>query len=367
MKNSFWRPMFSKFCKCLYLFILIGLTTNLAEARYLSQYATCKVPGYRLIDLGPSRHSERVLSRQCWPLSLAPKTNNKSQVVGNRGEQAFIWQENLGFFHFFKCGLCTNFVDIANNGTILGRVHDIDGSSEWFIWSENQCKRDTLPTYLGTECLYGEDLFLRSINDHGQIVGARRMDGDNYRAIFWDHKKRMMEIKPGILLDVNNKNNMLGIESSLYREQPFLWHIRGGKSIIGDDPCTGKPSCLIKFGFPVISADNTVYGTYTAQKKGIPYVYAYHWNCEDQFFGTLNLCNMKITAVNRCHTLVGKQGCHAVISINHSPPKRLIKQVKNNAVGWNLIEATDINDLGQIVGYGTRWGKIHLFMLDPIP
>ena len=33
--------------------------------------------------------------------------------------------------------------------------------------------------------------------------------------------------------------------------------------------------------------------------------------------------------------------------------------------GWELIEATDINDAGQIVGYGRFQGRIRAFLLTP--
>ena len=33
--------------------------------------------------------------------------------------------------------------------------------------------------------------------------------------------------------------------------------------------------------------------------------------------------------------------------------------------GWLLTEATDVNDSGQIVGYGLRRGELHGFLLSP--
>jgi probable HAF family extracellular repeat protein len=36
--------------------------------------------------------------------------------------------------------------------------------------------------------------------------------------------------------------------------------------------------------------------------------------------------------------------------------------------GWNLVEATALNDVGQIVGYGTNpLGQTHAFLLTPTP
>jgi hypothetical protein len=37
------------------------------------------------------------------------------------------------------------------------------------------------------------------------------------------------------------------------------------------------------------------------------------------------------------------------------------------SLGWELIYATDINDRGQIVGYGLVNGQGHAFLLSPVP
>ena len=38
-----------------------------------------------------------------------------------------------------------------------------------------------------------------------------------------------------------------------------------------------------------------------------------------------------------------------------------------NAPGWELLEAHDVNDLGQIVGLGRFNGVRHGFLLNPVP
>ena len=40
----------------------------------------------------------------------------------------------------------------------------------------------------------------------------------------------------------------------------------------------------------------------------------------------------------------------------------------NPISGWTLVEAQDINDIGQIVGYGfNSGGQEHAFLLTPVP
>lgn len=44
---------------------------------------------------------------------------------------------------------------------------------------------------------------------------------------------------------------------------------------------------------------------------------------------------------------------------------RNLNQLLPAGIGWELIEATDINDAGQIVGYGRFQGRIRAFLLTP--
>lgn len=351
------------------IFILIlGLTILITklEARYLNQYVSPPLPRYQITDLGPTTLSERVLSHGCWPISLGPKLNNKGQVIGNRGSSGFVWESCKGFTEYNKWGIFTNFIDINNKGVILGRAYDNNETFEWFTWLENQCQREEIPSFLDFKCLDSDTLFFRAINDSGCLVGSRYLGYNQYRSVFFDSRKNLKELKIGILLDVNDEDNIVGVEICNAKEQPFLWHLSGGMSVISDDLRMGKPSGIQRFGYPVLAYDSTVYGTFRGRKNGIPYIFAYQWNDKDQIFRSLDLSNMEISAVNRCHILVGRQGDNAVISMHHRSPRTLISLVKGKVRGWKLIEATDINDMGQIVGYGRLNGKLHLFLLDPI-
>ncbi|MEC7839345.1 MAG: hypothetical protein VX777_04825 [Chlamydiota bacterium] len=353
----------------IWTFLFFGLITcHDLSARYTLEHSTLEVPEYRLIDLGPTQLSPRVLSRQCWPLTLSPRINNRGQVVGNRGSCGFFWDACRGFFHYAKKGETTYFVDIINDGTLMGCVVDACGFTKWFVWSESQTyfNSDVEPTYIAFPGLFDGDIFLRSMNDSRHIIGARRLEGNRYRSMYCNHDGKVKDMKSGVLLGVNGYGNMVGTQTNIRGEQPFVWNCRAGLCVINEDESSGKPAGVKKFGFPVIADDNTVFGSYTSQKHGRDYVHGYHWNSDEGVFGTIDLNKMKISAVNRLHILVGSQDNHAVISVNHNKPVDLADHVKGPHSRWHLIEATDVNDLGQIVGYGKYRGKIHLFLLDPI-
>jgi len=350
-------------------FIFLGLFfSHSLTARYTLEHSTLEVLEYKIIDLGPTNLSQRVLSRQCWPLTLSPRINNKGQVIGNRGKCGFFWDKCNGFYHYAKKDETTCFVDVTNDGTVLGSVVNCDGFTKWFVWSESQSNftSNIEPNYLDFPGLYDGDIFLRSMNDSCDIVGARRLEGNCYRSMYCDKNKNVKDLKAGVLLEVNKYGNMVGSQTNISGEQPFIWNSKAGLSVICEDENSGKPLGIKKFGFPVIAEDNTVFGTYSTENKGKSQINGYHWNSTEGVFGTIELDKMKISAVNRLHVLVGSRDNHAVVSVNHQKPVDLIDQVKGAPSRWHLIEATDINDRGQIVGYGKFRGKIHIFLLNPI-
>ena len=74
-------------------------------------------------------------------------------------------------------------------------------------------------------------------------------------------------------------------------------------------------------------------------------------------------------AINNGGTVVGRSDIrdgsqHAFISTNGGRMQDLNSMIQAGS-GWVLGEATAINDLGQIAGYGTVQGQQHAFLLTP--
>ena len=90
--------------------------------------------------------------------------------------------------------------------------------------------------------------------------------------------------------------------------------------------------------------------------------------------GTLGGNNSCANAINNSNIIVGFAGIdpwdetlkHAFIYAGGSMTD-LNTLLDTSGAGWTLVQATDINDVGQIVGIGTYGGDNHGFLLTPLP
>ena len=79
------------------------------------------------------------------------------------------------------------------------------------------------------------------------------------------------------------------------------------------------------------------------------------------------------TAINNSNVIVGGSFSDSGDSIYHAfvcPATTLVDlntRLDSSGVGWVLVEARGINDIGQIIGVGTFAGADHAFLLNPLP
>ena len=180
----------------------------------------------------------------------------------------------------------------------------------------------------------------------------------------WDFK--------GAALGINQQGTILGYVTECGEEPPFVWNEHCGLEILRNYQTPFEiQSCHkirgpVHFADMVITDDNYVYGTFWIGEEyynddGIYRYFAYRWEPYSQDFRYLDLEGMRLNAVNKHHTLVGTLNGQAAIRHRGLGVELLKNYLKDP--DWELIEATDINDQGDIVGYGKYKGATHIFLL----
>jgi probable HAF family extracellular repeat protein len=177
--------------------------------------------------------------------------------------------------------------------------------------------------YLSSPC------FGTALNNKGQVVGQSSTTGRDH-AFLWDK---------GVMIDlgsfagglssasgINDRSEVVGFSATLLGDSPFLW--RAGTMID-----LGSLSQVDHEGAArAINNQSEVVGYSFARKAdGTTVQHAFVWQ---EQFGMLDLNNL----------------------------------LDASGAGWRLVEAKDVNDEGQIVGYGfDAQGRQRAFLLNPVP
>jgi len=350
------------------LFLLLFLASSLqAHTLY---HPNLIYECYELIDLGVTDLPTDQLSRANFPASLGPRINKKGHISGNTSQGGFVFDRVNAPYFLMRDGYAATVYDINDKGLALTSLRYDTRHQDWFLWPYDCCREWETLLPIQLKCLSGNEVTFRSFNNKGMLVGSRKcFNSHGYQAVFYTPDKGLQDLSCAFLTEINERGNIAGYESMILEKKPFLYHPRGGWLGFSDDLSLSTPKGHFTFQQDMaIGEDNTVYGSVMSCKDGKPYIYNYSWSpCFDYEFKAFDLGGMQISAVNGCQTLVGALGGEAVISNNTGGPVTLISRIRKGfKEGARLLEATDINDLGEIVGFGKWGGETHLFLLKPL-
>lgn len=275
---------------------------------------------------------EFVCSPAVFPGGTALDINSHGQIVGRaattdvggvilpgpgiRPGSAFIWDSTLGRrFLGTLGGSSSEATGINDRGTVVGSAANSDQDSRAFVWSESEGMRD-----LGT--LGGLDSFGNGVNNFGQVVGSSsRVDGFEHAFLF-DEVNGMIDLMPGANFSsrafaINDLGQVVG-EFYANGRSAFIWDSQTGLHVL-DSPQLRFASAHAINNLGQIVGEGDPSGT----------------SRQPVLWDTTGL----------------------------QPLQSLIP--KNS--GWELEYAADINDLGQIAGYGFYNGELRAFLMTPVP
>lgn len=288
--------------------------------------------------------------------SYARGINNNGQVVGAVGtadglEHAFLYSNGSMIDLGTLGGTYSYAFSINNNGQVVGSARTDEDQDHAFLYGNGSM------IDLGT--LGGMYSYARDINNNGQVVGYDILGEYGEMRAFLYSNGSMIDLFPGSgggAVGINNNGQVLG---SAY-----------GSTVIYSN---GNLDYL-DFGGPGdafgINDNGKVVGSHESPPGGWAWHAFLYSNGSTIDLGTLGGMNSTAFSINNNDQVVGwsytavDPDRHAFLFSNGSMMD-LNSLIPANS-GWTLFEvAYDINDRGQIVGFGFFNGVYHAFLLTP--
>lgn len=250
--------------------------------------------------------------------------------------------------------------DINNSGQVVGRSLIPGNQMRAFVWQNGTMT--ALPT------LGGEVGFATAINNRGEIAGySDRTPGvslQSLRATFWTTSHAAVDVgvvgsdNNSTAQAINNLGHVAGISTANGEvSHAFIWNGSTRTTFIQN----GNGATVVRD----LNDSGIVVGHHNS--------HAYSWQSGPIVdLGTLSGgTSSTANAINSAGQIVGSSFNGSVLSAflyENSQMLDLRAQV-NNPGSWSLLsEAWDINNSGQIVGFGTFNGSSNqVFLLTPIP
>lgn len=335
---------------------------------------------YTLVDLGEVDLQPQELTKSKDGSSLGPLINNNGKIACNNSNGCFIYRKTMERYTptFAKSKLYAHAIN--NKDDIVASLHTDEKTIYWQIWP-TALDWNGGRKVIDTVEQEGNKVDLFTISDLGFIAGQTRPYNQTM-PIVWNQEQGLYRVGydqyinlHGIVKGINSNNDIAGKSEGHHENFPFLW---SGSAITNlfefrkqfRCPTDGK----LHFEDVLIDKDSSLYGTYWINKDFFEnkepthkeYL-AFSWSPQERKIKLSDLNGMRFSAINADRRIVGSVNGKAAILDPEEKPVELIYTVPVEEIdNWELLEATDINDSKQIVGYGKRDGKIHLFLANPL-
>jgi probable HAF family extracellular repeat protein len=304
--------------------------------------------------------------------SQAHDINEAGQIVGSSPRadglrRAFLWQDGVMTDLGTLSGSESWGYGINESGQIAGEALAF-GQKEWkraFLWQNG------VMTDLGT--LGGPYAFAWDINEAGQIVGSAAPDDFQGRAFLWQNGTMTnlgtLGGNASYAYGINDHTQVVGWArtdpNGTISEHAFLWSPSGGMTDLGTLGGARSQAWDINGAGDVVGFSQTA--------DGVTW-HAFLWTAPGGMtdLGTFGGAHSQAFAIDDHGRIVG----YAYTAANTFATRAAflwrngvlvnLNDLVDPNLGWALNECRGINNLGQIVGYGTIGGQERAFALTPV-
>ena len=332
-----------------HILVFIALFCFLSNRSYSIEYSIID-----LGEIGSGSHTE------------AQAINDSGQIVGLSNSQAFLWTSGVMTGLGTLGGASSVATGINNSGQVVGNSLNSSGHYRAFIW-------DSVNGMVDIGTLGGDQSAASDINNSGKVVGWADLANSQDRAFIWDSSSGMTNLgtlggDSSSASNINDSGKVVGMARTSvgYPSHAFIWSSSGGMSDLGTLTGTQSGSTCLNLsdqvvGFARLSNDDWHIFSWTGasgmQDFGIECV-GWHGN---------------IASINDNGLIVGGMldiydDSSAFI---YDPATQTLEELYDlidPSSGWDSLEvAYDVNNAGQIVGYGSKDGETRAFFLTPVP
>jgi len=254
--------------------------------------------------------------------------------------------------------------DVNNAGQIAGSSELADGSTHAVIGS-NGTLTDISGPLGGPSIAYG-------INNLGQVVGHGFLNGSSFHAFLYSAGvAEDLGTLGGTESSAQAINDAGTVTGYAYLAGNKTFHaFQYANGIMTDLGTLGGPTST---GFAINSSGQIVGSADTPQVNSaginLQHAFVYSNNVLTDL-GTLGGSNSDAYGINDAGDIVGSSRIsnNSLAAFIYSDGTIInLNTLISPAFGWNLIEAFDINNAGQIVGYGGGPNGLDYFLLTPTP
>jgi probable HAF family extracellular repeat protein len=296
--------------------------------------------GYTITDLGRG---------------VAAAINNSGQIVGSFGNDAVLFSNGTATkIGTGQSGYPASAYSINDSGQAVGSSAAFNGRGQAALFSNGKV----------TDLATGQTSAAYSINNSGQAVGyANGSDGGGYAALFSNGKviDLATNTNGSAAYSINDSGQVVGYANAGNYGAPDYAALFSNGKVTNLGTLGGTRSTA----YSINNSGQVVGDAYTAGNHS--YYAALFSNGTVTNLGTLG-GNSAASSINNFSQIVGD--AYTVGNVEHAALFSNgvvidLNSLVNVALGWTLINATDINDAGQIVGYGTLNGQTEAFLLTP--